>query len=142
MFNVSFLLRAVCRKCKVAVTRNDGSPTNMKNHLQNYHPELYNQYLKKVVEANKSKVEEIQMTRELEEEVEQTQSSIAEVTGNPDAIRKRPITAPITKYFQKGAPSKYLADSEFQRRADLELGIYFVTANVSFKHIESAAFRR
>ena len=114
----------------------------MKNHLQNYHHILYDEYLKKLAMVTKEKVEEVKKTKDLEEDVEQSQSSLAEASGSSHSTRKRPITMPIDRYFKKGGSVKYLPDSDFQRRADLDLVIYFVTANVAFSHIESEEFQR
>ena len=115
----------------------------MKNHLQSVHNIKYLEYLKKVSESNKSKAEEKRKAKELEEEVEESQSVLAEVSGIPESVRRRPVTQPITRYFHAGkGPVKYSADSDFQRRFELETAIYFVTANKPFAEIESQPFRR
>ena len=84
----------------------------------------------------------VKQTKQLEMEVEQTQMDIAEASGSQGAIRKRPVTMPITAYFSKSDPVKYKLDSDFQRRADIELASNIVTSNLSFKHIESDSFHR
>ena len=98
-----------------------------------------------MAESATSKAEKIRKRRELEEDVEQSQMSLAEATGSStQQIRKRPITAPVTKYFRKesAAAVKYRPDSDLQRRAELEIAIYFVTANESFHKINTPQFRR
>lgn len=91
-----------------------------------------------------AKVDQIKARRQLEEEVEHSQASLAEVSGVPGQIRKRPIMKPISTYFlSKGAgPAKYPLNSDFQRRAELDMAIYMVTSNLSFNHIATPQFNR
>lgn len=75
--------------------------------------------------------------------VEHSLTAIADAGGSRERTLKRPVTQPITNYFESGkGPSKYPPDSDSQRRADLDLAIYFVTGNEPFKKIESVPFQR
>ena len=113
----------------------------MKNHLSSFHPELYKQFLQKSVAFTKDKVAKARETQQLEEKVEDAETQLAEASGSQSIVRKRPIHASIGTYFQKGGPAKYKPNSDFQRRADLEIAKYFVIGNLPFKHVESKAFR-
>jgi hypothetical protein len=114
----------------------------MKNHLKT-HSALYKEYLQKMIEDNQEKVAEKKRMKELEEEAEHSQTAVSEAGGSKDPIQKRPLTQPITRYLESGkGPVKYAPDSNYQRRADLDIAIYFVTANEPFKKIESVPFRR
>jgi hypothetical protein len=114
----------------------------MKRHLQNYHPEQYTTYLQAVRDDNKSKAAQLEEEKKLEEEVEQSQDDLSQVQGTSSQIKQRPVTTPITKYFAKGGPVTYKADSDFQRRAELDMAVFIATANLSFNLIESIPFKR
>ena len=115
----------------------------MKNHLEKYHNPLYLEYLRELAKFNKDKASDLREQKSLEEEVESTHTALAEAGGSREATMKRPLTQPITKYFESGkGPSKYPPDSDSQRRADLDLAIYCVTVNEPFRKIESVPFRR
>jgi len=115
----------------------------MKNHLKKVHIKVYKEYLQKQLEATKEKAEDLKEQKELEEQMEHASTAVTEATGSKDTHLKRPLTQPITKYLHSASgPVKYARDSDFQRRADLDLAIYFVTANEPFKKIESIPFRR
>lgn len=114
----------------------------MKTHLK-VHPTIYKAYLKAEIKANKEKASDLRAQKELEDEAEATGTSVREAAGTQDPNKKRPITQPITNYLESGkGPVKYNKDSNFQRRADLDLAIYFVTGNKPFNEIESEPFRR
>jgi len=136
--------QAQCKHCEGLINRNDGSTTVMVRHLQNFHSEAYKDYLKSQSEVSKSKAEKIQEEKRLEAEMLKAQDDLDQAQGPSSAsqIRKRPVTAPITKYFSKGGPAKYKPDSDLQRRAELDIATYITTSNLSFNHIESPGFRR
>ena len=52
--------RAVCQRCHSFVRRADGSPSEMKAHLEKYHPDLNKEFLMLVTKANLDKVKLIQ----------------------------------------------------------------------------------
>lgn len=114
----------------------------MIKHLEDIHPDAYTKYLKEKAAENKEKAEKIKINRQLEEEVVQGQEELDELQGSSSQVRQRPVTTPITKYFSKGGPMKYKPDSDLQRRAEMDIAIYFVTGNLPFNHIETKAFRR
>ena len=94
----------------------------MKKHLQ-IHPTEYKKYLKDMIDANKDKATKAKERKELEDEVDQTGTAVREAAGAPDSVKKRPLTQPITRYLESGSgPVKYLPDSNYQRRADLDAG--------------------
>jgi len=114
----------------------------MIDHLEKLHGEVYTQYLKDKAVENKEKAQKIKENRQLEEEVAHGKDELAELQGTSSQLRQRPVTTPITKFFSKGGPVKYKPDSDMQRRAEMDMAIYFVTGNLPFNHIESKAFRR
>lgn len=114
----------------------------MTKHLRELHPNDYTKYLTDKHTENKDKVEKIKVNRQLEEEIEHGQEELDELQGTSSQVRKRPVTTPITKYFSKSGPVKFKPDSDLQRRAEMDIAIYFVTGNLPFNHIESKAFRR
>ena len=135
------LFQGNCNTCGALITRNDGSPTYMKNHLNSFHPELYKEFLLKSATFTKEKVAKVRETQQLKEEVEDAETQLAEASGSQHVVRKRPIHTEIGTYFKKGAPVKYRPNSDFQRRADLEIAKFFVTGNLPFKFVDSKAFR-
>jgi len=114
----------------------------MIKHLREVHPDDYTSYLNEKKAEKKEKVEKIKANKELEEDIEQGQDEIDELQGAASQVRKRPVTTPITKYLIKGSATKYKSGSDSQRRAEMDIAIYFVTGNLSFNHVESKAFRR
>lgn len=114
----------------------------MIKHLREIHPAEYATYLKDKGVSQKEKLDQIKTTRQLEEELEHGEDELAELQGTSSQVRKRPVSTPITKYFSKKGPMKFKSNSDMQRRAEMDIGIYFVTTNLPFNHIESKGFRR
>jgi hypothetical protein len=114
----------------------------MTKHLRDVHPDQFTAYLEAKNQVKKDKLDKMKADRELEQQIEASQEEMDEMEGVPSQLRKRPVTTPITKYYKPTKSSKYLPDSDFQRRAELDIAIYFATGNLSFQHISSKAFRR
>ena len=115
----------------------------MKKHLSTWHPDLYAEYLQAALELTKSKKEIIKKTKELEQMAEQETGEL-EALGGPvrHVSAKKPKTATLEQFWGKSVPVKYPKNSDFQRRAELDMAAYICTANLSFQHIESNAFQR
>ncbi len=56
--------------------------------------------------------------------------------------QKRPITSTLDHYLLKKSPAKYLANSDPQRRLDLDIMAYIATTNLPFAHVEPKGFKR
>lgn len=115
----------------------------MKNHLKRSHPTKFVEYMNVTAKLNEEKTKQEEEMRTAEESLEKSAVALAEATGTDPQVQKRPIKVnPITSYFGKSAPIKYKANSDLQRRFDLESAIYMATANLSFQHMESKAIKR
>ena len=108
----------------------------MPKHLRAWHTAQYNEYLKAAVVQTKSKKETLAMMKGMEDEMEREAEEL-EIKGT-----KKPKKATLEHFWGKAGPIKYGNNSDFQRRAELEMAIYIATSNLSFKHIESDSYRR
>ncbi len=72
--------------------------------------------------------------------LEQTQDDQRAYSGV--ISHKRPITSTMDKSLKQKTPTKYLANSDIQRRIDLDLMAYLATTNLPFSHVETRGFKR
>ena len=129
----------MCNHCQHYISRTDGSTTNMRNHLKRSHPKNYVEFTKAAAKQLDEKAQQEEDAKAAEEGLEQSATTLAEATSAESQVRKRPITSKqISSFF----PIKYKANSDLQRRFDLETAVYMVTGNLSFKHMESQALQR
>ena len=74
--------------------------------------------------------------------LEQTQADDRTRQGLSVVTKKKPITSTMDKYLKKKSPAKYLANSDHQRRVDLDLMAYLAMTNLPFSHVETKGFKR
>jgi hypothetical protein len=74
--------------------------------------------------------------------LEQTQDDVRTQAGQRIVSQKRPITSTMYQYLKVKSPAKYQANSDSQRRIDLDLMSYLATTNLPFSHVETRGFKR
>jgi hypothetical protein len=72
--------------------------------------------------------------------LEQTQDDEKTKAGHRIVSQKRPITSTMHQFLKVKFPAKYLANSDVQRRIDLDLMSYLATTNLPFSHVETRGF--
>jgi len=97
----------------------------MKKHLRHWHSKLYQEYLKAEMDTRKAK-------KDLQEEIDKT----------VPLSSSKPKTSTLEKFWGPKGPEKYPNNSDFQRRAELDIAAYIATSNLAFQHVESESFKR